>query len=289
MNVLSDEKRAMILRALCEGNSIRATARLCGVAKRTVSNLLRDVGAHAKNYHDRYVRGVEADQVQADEIWAFVGCKEKRVPKAEKGEGRGDVWTFTAIERGTKLLISYRVGNRDAENALAFMDDLASRVSTRIQLTTDAHSMYPMAVELAFGYHMIDYATVQKDYRTPVEGQRRYSPPVCVGCRKKAVMGNPDPAMVSTSHVERKNLTMRMSMRRFTRLTNAFSKKLDYHLYAVALHTLYYNFVKAHGTLTKERGGIKTTPAMAAGLADRPWTVYDLLSLLDPESELQSK
>ena len=150
MNVLSDEKRAMILRALCEGNSIRATARLCGVAKRTVSNLLRDVGSHAKNYHDRYVRGVEADQVQADEIWAFVGCKERRVPKEEKGEGRGDAWTFTAIERDSKLLISNRVGNRDAENALAFMDDLASRVATRIQLTTDAHPMYPMTVELAF-------------------------------------------------------------------------------------------------------------------------------------------
>ena len=161
------------------------------------------------------------------------------------------------------------------------MDDLAARVAGRIQLTTDAHPMYPMAVELAFGYHMVDYATIQKQYRASPEGARRYSPPVCTGCHKKAVMGDPDPDMVSTSHVERKNLTMRMSMRRFTRLTNAFSKKAECHAYAVALHTMYYNYVRPHGTLTKGRGGLKTTPAMAAGLTDRPWTVYDLLNLMD--------
>lgn len=289
MNTLTTDKQAMILRALCEGNSIRATARLVGVAKRTVSNLLRDVGAHAKNYHDRFVTGVETEQVQADEIWAFVGCKERQVPKDEKGQGRGDIWTFTAICRDSKLLIAYRVGNRDGENALAFMDDLASRVEGRIQLTTDGHSMYPMAVELAFGWNRVDYATIEKQYRTSPEGQRRYSPPVCVGCKTKRVMGDPDPSLVGTSHVERQNLTMRMHMRRFTRLTNGFSKKAAYHLFAVALHTMYYNFVKPHGTLTKERGGIKTTPAMAAGLADRPWTVHDLLALLDRDSSLHTK
>lgn len=289
MNVLSDDKRAMILRALCEGNSIRATARLCGVAQRTVSNLLRDVGAHCKNYHDRFVRGVDAKQVQADEIWSFVGCKERRVPTEEKGQGRGDAWTFTAIERDMKLMIAYRIGNRTSEDATAFMHDLASRVAGRIQLTTDRHKIYRHAVRLAFGWHGADYATIEKRYKANPEGQRRYSPPVCTGCKKRAIMGDPDPDMVSTSHVERKNLTMRMSMRRFTRLTNAFSKKLDYHLFAVALHTMYYNFVKPHGTLTKENGGVKKTPAMAAGLADKPWTVHDLLSLLDSDSPLHSK
>jgi hypothetical protein len=193
MNVLGDEKRAMILRALCEGNSIRATARLVGVAKRTVSNLLRDMGSHAKNWHDRYVTDVETADVQADEIWAFVGCKEKRVPKDEKGEGRGDAWTFTAVCRDHKLMIAYRVGNRDAENALAFMDDLASRVAGRIQLSTDAHPMYPMAVELAFGYHKVDYATIQKEYRSDPDGARRYSPPVCTASARSRSWATPTP------------------------------------------------------------------------------------------------
>lgn len=272
-----------------EGNSIRATARMVGVAKRTVSSLLRDVGAHCKNYHDRRVTGVETNHVQADEIWSFVGCKERQVPKGEKGQGRGDVWTFTALCRDSKLLIAYRVGNRDGENALAFMDDLAARVSGRIQLTTDGHSMYPMAVELAFGYGRVDYAQVEKQYGQSPEGQRRYSPPVCLGAKKRRVMGNPDPDMVSTSHVERKNLTMRMGMRRFTRLTNGFSKKVEYHLYAVALHTMHYNYCRPHQTLTKERGGLKTTPAMAAGLTDRVWTVADLLDLPNPDSSLQKE
>jgi IS1 family transposase len=265
---------------LVEGNSIRATARMVGVAKRTVSNLLRDVGAHCKNYHDRFVTGVETNQVQADEIWSFVGCKEKQVPKEQKRQGRGDLWTFTAICRDSKLLIAYQVGNRDGENTLAFMDDLAERVAGRIQLTTDGHPMYQTAVELAFGWGRVDYAQLEKQYRNSPEGARRYSPPVCTGSKKKALMGNPDPDMASTSHVERKNLTMRMSMRRFTRLTNAGSKKIDYHLLAVALHTMSYNYVKPHGTLTKAAGGVKTTPAMAAGLAARPWTVEDLLGLL---------
>ena len=277
MNVLSNEKQAAILSALVEGNSIRATARMVGCSKNTVSRLLRIVGLECMDHHDRAVQDVETDQVQADEIWAFVGCKERQVPEEQKGRGRGDIWTFTAICRDSKLLIAYRVGNRTSEDALAFMDDLAARVANRIQLTTDSHRMYPMAIELAFGYGQVDYAQVQKQYRTSPEGQRRYSPPVCTGCKKRRVMGNPDREMVSTSHVERKNLTMRMSMRRFTRLTNAFSKKGEFHIYAVALHTMYYNFCKPHMTLTRGRGGLKTTPAMAAGLADCPWTLYNLL------------
>ncbi len=290
MNTLSTEKQAMILRALVEGNSIRATARMVGVAKRTVSNLLRDVGAHAKNYHDRMVRGVEAKQVQADEIWSFIGKKERQVPKERRGGEQGDCWTYTALDRDSKLMIAYRVApTRDAEQALAFMEDVEDRLSSRVQLTTDGHNMYLLAVELAFGWQKVDYAMLVKLYGQSPEGQRRYSPPVCLGARKEAIMGAPEEAMVCTSHVERANLTMRMGMRRFTRLTNAFSKKAEYHLYAVALHAMHYNYCRPHATLAKDRGGIKTTPAMAAGLTDRPWDVADLLALLDPESSLQAK
>jgi len=283
MNMLSVEKQAAVIQSLAEGNSIRATARMTGTAKRTVSNLLRDVGAHAKNYHDRFVIGLQVEQIQADEIWSFVGCKERRVPEGEKGKGRGDVWTFTAIDRSSKLLIGYRVGNRTVRDALGFMLDLRGRVKGHVQVSTDGHRMYRWAIERAFGWNRASHGVVEKVYGTSPEGTRRYSPPVCLGCEKKARMGAPDMAMVSTSHVERQNLNMRMTMRRFTRLTNGFSKKVEYHLYAVALHVLYHNYVKVHGTLTKQRGGIKTTPAMAAGLTTRPWTVYDVLSLLQGE------
>lgn len=280
MNRLSEEKQAMILRALCEGNSIRATARMVGCAKRTVSNLLRDVGAHAKNYHDRFVTDLDAKRVQCDEIWSFVGAKERNVPKGQKGDDRGDVWTWTALDQDSKLLISYRIGCRGLPTALPFMDDLRSRLTERVQLSTDGHGVYLKAVELAFGWYQVDYAMLVKIYGQTSEGQRRYSPPECIGAEKKQVMGYPKEEDVCTSHVERQNLTMRMHMRRFTRLTNAFSKKVEYHLYAVALHTMYYNFVRPHTTLTKAAGGIKTTPAMAAGIADRPWTVEGLLGLL---------
>jgi len=288
MNKLSTEKREMILRALVEGNSIRATARMVGCSKNTVSRLLRIVGAHCKNYHDRKVRGVEAEEIQADEIWSFIGKKAANVTDEDDVE-KGDAWTFTALARDSKLLIGYRVApKRDAEEALAFMDDLAERLEGRTQLTTDGHHMYLYTVPSAFGWHQADYAQLVKIYGQGPDGQRRYSPPECIGTDKREIMGDPDPEKVCTSHVERQNLTMRMKMRRFTGLTNGFSKKLEYHLYAVALHTMNYNYCRPHGTLTKENGGVKTTPAMAAGLADRPWDAADLLDLLDPASSLQT-
>lgn len=281
MNTLSEEKQAMILRALVEGNSIRATARMTGTSKNTVSRLLKIMGAHCKNYHDRFVRDVKAEHIQCDEIWSFVGCKERRVPEDEKGGERGDAWTWTALDRDSKMLLSYRVGGRTPEDAHAFTQDLADRLATRVQLTTDGLSLYLTAVENAFGWAKVDYAMLIKMYgQDQAEDSRRYSPAVCLGTEKKAIMGRPDLDQTSTSHVERHNLDMRMSMRRFTRLTNAFSKRIEFHLYAVALHTMHYNFCKPHGTLTKKAGGVKTTPAMAAGLADRPWSVDDLLELL---------
>lgn len=281
MNTLSEEKQAMILRALVEGNSIRATARMTGTSKNTVSRLLKIMGAHCKNYHDRFVRELEAEYIQCDEIWSFVGCKERRVPQDEKGGERGDAWTWTALDRDSKLLVSCRVGGRTTEDARAFTDDRASRLATRVQLTTDGLSLYLTAVEASFGWAKVDYAMLVKMYgQDQAKDSRRYSPAVCLGTEKKWIMGNPDFDQVCTSHVERHNLDMRMSMRRFTRLTNAFSKRVEFHLYAVALHTMHYNFCKPHGTLTKAAGGVKTTPAMTAGLADRPWTVTDLLKLL---------
>jgi IS1 family transposase len=281
MNVLTTEKQAAILRALCEGNSIRATARMCDVAKRTVSNLLRDVGAHCKNYHDRMVRNVEAERVQCDEIWSFCGAKERNIPDDEKGQGRGDVWTWTALDQDSKLMIAYRVGGRDMATGLPFLEDLKDRIATRIQLSTDSFVVYFRAVELAFGWNKIDYATLIKMYGFEQANTRKaYSPAICLGTRKRRVMGRPDMDDVCTSHVERTNLTLRMSQRRYTRLTNAFSKKVEYHLYATALHVMHYNYVRPHMTLTKQAHGIKTTPAMAAKLADRPWTTEDLVKLL---------
>ena len=273
MNTLSPDTQAAILRSLVEGNSIRATCRMTGAAKGTVLRLLAIVGAHCKNHHDRFVRNVASKRVQCDEIWSFVGKKDKRVPDEEKGRGLGDVWTWTAIDAESKLLLGYRVGNRDLANARAFIEDMAERLSTRCQLTTDGLKFYLIAVEDAFGWNGVDYAMLIKVYGQEREGAVRYSPPECIGTDKRWVMGQPAEAHVSTSYVERSNLTMRMQMRRFTRLTNAFSKKKANHLYAVALHTTFYNYCRPHMTLTKERGGIKTTPAMAAG-PDRPNLEY---------------
>ncbi len=283
MRTLPVERQAAILRALVEGNSIRATCRITGAAKGTVLSLLRIVGAHCKNYHDRFVRDVPAKRVQCDEIWSFCGAKERNVPIMERGGERGDVWTWTALDQDSKLMIAYRVGKRDASNAFQFAADVADRLATRVQLTTDGLKLYLPAVEEAFGWGRVDYAMLIKMYGSTAvdsDASRRYSPARLTSIHKEWIMGQPEEVDVCTSHVERQNLTMRMQSRRFTRLTNAFSKKVEYHLYAVVLHFMHYNYCRPHMTLTKANRGIHMTPAMVAGLADRVWTIEDLLNLL---------
>ncbi len=279
MNKLSTDRQAHIVRALCEGNSVRATSRLTGAAKGTILTLLRNVGAHAKNYHDRMVRNVAAKHVQLDELWSFVGMKDKKATPEDRAAGRGDAWTWYGLDRDSKLIITYRVGRRDASTAHAFVQDLADRLSNRIQLTSDGLRFYIGAVVDAFPDDGVDFAQLRKIYGPDHAGAGRYSPPVCLGAQKAWIAGNPDFAEVSTSHVERLNLTTRMEVRRFTRLTNAYSKKLEFHLYAVALHVLWVNFCRPHSTLSE--GKRKVTPAMQAGLADRIWTAEDVLRPLD--------
>jgi IS1 family transposase len=274
MNKLSTKDRAQILQLLCEGMSIRAVTRVTGASKNTVAKLLVDAGAACQAYHDEHVRGVKAKRVQVDEIWSFVFRKQKNVAAAQRRDlAHGDVWTWTAIEADNKLAISWMVGARDGEYALAFIDDLRRRLAGRVQLTSDGHKAYLEAVEEAFGDD-VDYAVLQKLYGTAPEAQKRYSPAKCIGVRSEDITGNPDPKHVSTSYAERQNLTMRMAMRRFTRLTNAFSKKLANHEAAVALHFMHYNFVRIHQSL-------RVTPAMAAGVTDRLWSIEDIAALLD--------
>jgi len=273
MNKLSTEERVRVVAALVEGNSIRSTVRMTGVAKNTVAKLLAELGCACAEFHAEHVRGVKAKRVESDEIWSFVGAKEKNVPADKKGRGRGDVWTWTALEAESKLIVSWLVGQRDGATACEFMDDVASRLAGRIQLTTDGHKVYLEAVEGAFG-GAIDYAMLIKKYGTERPGEARYSPAVCTGCDKLPIVGNPDDEFVSTSYVERQNLTTRMGMRRFTRLTNAFSKKVENHAHAVALHFVYYNFCRMHQTL-------RCTPAMAAGLSDHKWSLEELVGLLE--------
>ncbi len=278
MNRMTTERRVRVLQALVEGNSIRATSRMTGAAVNTVVKLLADMGSAALDYHDEVMRDLPCQRLQCDEIWSFVYAKAKNVPDQYKGEhGYGDVWTWTAIDAETKLVPCWHVGGRGASDAWVFMQNLSGRLANRVQLTTDGHSAYLSAVEDAFGID-IDYAMLIKLYGRDLEGDTRYSPAQCVGAEKRAVKGNPDSKHVSTSYVERQNLTMRMSMRRFTRLTNAFSKKLENHMYAIALHFLHYNFARAHKTLSKP---YPTTPAMAAGLTDHVWTIEELLGLLE--------
>lgn len=284
MNKLDTKTRTLILRCLVEGNSIRATARLADVSKVTVNKLLIDAGRACAKYHDENVIGVRAARVQCDEIWSFTYAKQKNVAGAKSApEGAGDTWTWTALDSDSKLVISYMVGGRDSEYAMAFMDDLRGRLANRVQLTTDGHKPYLEAVEGAFGGD-IDYAMLIKHYGEP-SGQktheRKYSPADCTGTRKVRVEGNPVKADVSTSHVERQNLTMRMHMRRFTRLTNAFSKKVENHAYAVALHFMYYNFARVHQTL-------RVSPAMAAGITDRLWAVEDIVALVERQEAADS-
>lgn len=274
MKKLPREKRVQIIRALVDGASMRATARIAGVSFNAVNKLLIDAGSVCAAYHDENVRGVKAHRVQVDEIWAFCYAKAKNVPTAKRQDlAYGDVWTWTAMEAQSKLLISYVVGGRDGEYALALMDDLRSRIENRVQLTTDGHKAYLDAVEGAFGGD-VDYAMLVKLYGQAPDPEKRYSPAECIGAKKSIVEGDPDPAHISTSFVERQSLTMRINMRRFTRLTNAFSKKIEHHAHAVALHVMYYNFCRIHETL-------RVTPAMAAGLTDRLWEVGDLIDVLD--------
>lgn len=262
MNKLPLKTRAQILSMLCEGVSMRAISRMTGVSINTVSKLLVDAGEACAAYHDETVRGVVAQRVQCDEIWSFTYAKQKNVKGAKSApEQAGDTWTWTALDADSKLIVSYLVGGRDAEYANAFMQDVADRLATRVQLTTDGHRAYLEAVEGAFGAD-VDYAQLVKIYGSaPESAKGRYSPAECVGARKERVEGNPDEKHVSTSYVERQNLTMRMHMRRFTRLTNAFSKKFENHAHMVALYTVFYNFCKIHKTL-------RVTPAMEAGLSD---------------------
>jgi IS1 family transposase len=258
--------------ALVEGNSIRATGRMTGVAKNTIVKLLKDVGLACAEYQDKVFRNLNCTHIQCDEIWGYCYAKERNVPKYKKGQfGYGDVWTFVAICADTKLIPSWFLGNRTTESATIFIKDLASRLAKRIQLTTDGHNMYLDAVETAFGSD-IDYSQLVKLYGQSVEGQKRYSPPVCIGEIKQRITGNPETRRISTSYVERQNLTMRMNIRRFTRLTNGFSKKVENLAYAVALHFMYYNFCRIHQTL-------RITPAMEAKITDHVWEIGDLLGL----------
>lgn len=275
MRKLSTEKRAAILSALVEGNSINATCRMIGVAKKTVLRLLADAGRFCADYHDLIVRDLQSKRVQVDEIWAFCGCKDKA--REFGAEGFGSVWTWTAIDAESKLCISYLVGLRDVEYAVEFCKDIADRLASRVQLTTDGLHAYIYAVDQAF-HGNVDYARLIKLYGQDPEGEKRYSPAECIGCRREVEAGAPDRDHVSTSFVERQNLTMRMSIRRFTRLTNAFSKKIENHEHAVALHYFHYNFIRKHQTL-------KTTSAVAAGIANRPLTVLDLVRMIEDEEK----
>ena len=274
MNRLPLDKRAKILHLLVEGNSIRATSRIMDVSKNTVTKLLADVGSQCLDYQDEVLRDLPCKRVQCDEIWSFCYAKKKNVPEDKKGQfGYGDVWTWTALCADTKLVLCWHIGNRSAPDAAAFMYDLAGRLTSRIQLTTDGHKPYLDAVEDAFGTD-IDYAMLIKLYGNSPESERRYSPAECTGFQKKSVTGNPDSKHISTSYVERQNLTMRMSMRRFTRLTNAFSKKVENLAHAVSLHYMFYNFGRIHKTL-------RMTPAMAAGVASHIWEMEEIASLED--------
>src|SRR6185437_5814778 len=274
MNKLDNAKRAQVVAALVEGNSIRSTVRMTGVAKNTIVKLLVELGAACSDYLNANLVNLTSKRIQCDEIWSFVGAKDKNIPVSRRAEfGVGSVWTWVAIDADTKLVCSWMVGSRDAGSAHEFINDLAGRLKHRVQLTTDGHKPYLTAIADNFGNN-IDYAMLVKIYgNDPIEGQKRYSPAVCTGCKLEPKIGSPDPKHISTSYVERQNLTMRMSMRRFTRLTNGFSKKIENHVAALAIHYMHYNFVRIHQTL-------RVTPAMAAGVTGRVWTVQDLVELL---------
>ena len=277
MNRLDESHKFQVLKCLCEGMSIRGTVRITGVAKNTVTKLLVDMGCACAAFHDAHVRSLKVRRLQCDEIWSFVGAKAKNVSKEKEQDGWGDVWTWTAIDADTKLCVTYYVGDRGKLSAWNFMRDAAKRIVGKPQITTDAHKPYLSAVEEAFGGDA-DYAILHKVYGASGEPETRYSPGTCIGCDMKTVSGVPDPKHVSTSYVERQNLNMRMSMRRFTRLTNAFSKKVENHGHAIALYFAYYNFCRVHQTL-------RVTPGMEAGLTDHVWSMEELIVLMpQPQS-----
>jgi IS1 family transposase len=274
MNKLPLAKRVQILSMLVEGSSLRSISRVCDVSINTVTKLLIDAGTVCAAFHDEKVRDVKAKRVQCDEIWTFTYSKQKNVAAAKRRDlAYGDTWTWTGIEADSKLIISWLVGGRDGAYALAFMDDLRSRLANRVQLTTDGHRAYLEAVEGAFGAD-VDYAQLVKIYGESPEAEKRYSPAVCIGARKARVEGNPDPDHVSTSYAERHNLNMRMQMRRFTRLTTGYSKKIEHHEHMVALYTVWYNWVRLHKAH-------KLTPAMAAGLTGKVMEIADIAALID--------
>jgi IS1 family transposase len=276
MNKLDLGKRVQILSMLVEGSSLRSISRVADVSINTVTKLLIDAGTVAAAYHDQHVRGLKSERLQCDEIWSFCYAKQKNVKDAKSApEGAGDVWTFTALDSDSKLMVAWEVGDRDAYSAYLLMEDIQARVKGRLQLTTDGLAAYVSAVEGVFGGD-VDFAQLVKKYggestKTP---ERKYSPAICLGATKHPVTGNPDDAHISTSHVERQNLNMRMGMRRFTRLTNAFSKKIENHCHSLALYFIFYNFIRIHKTL-------KMSPAMAAGVSDRLWSMEDVVLLID--------
>ena len=283
MNRLPVAKRVQILSMLCEGSSMRSISRVVDVSINTVTKLLVDAGEVCARFHDEHVRGVKARRVQVDEIWSFTYAKQKNVETAKAApEGAGDTWTWTGLDADSKLIVSWLVGPRDAGSAYTFVEDIAARLAGRIQLTSDGLRLYLDAVEAAFGAD-VDYSQLVKLYGATVENETRYSPATCLGCVAKAVTGDPDPKHISTSYVERQNLTMRMSMRRFTRLTNGFSKKIRNHVHMVALYTVFYNWTRIHKTL-------RTSPAQAAGLTERLWDMSDIVGLVDQaETELRKR
>jgi IS1 family transposase len=275
MKKLPIATRVQILSMLCEGSSMRSMSRITGVSINTVSKLLEDAGEACAAFHDDHVRGVKAKRVQVDEIWSFIYAKDKNVAKAKAAPDRaGDAWTWTALEADTKLIVSFFVGGRDSDCAKWFMDDVAARLATRVQLTSDGHKAYLEAVEGAFGAD-VDYAQLVKLYgAAPDSAKGRYSPAECTGIKKIPVEGKPDPKHISTSYVERQNLSMRMGMRRFTRLTNGFSKKVENHVHALALYFVHYNWMRIHKTL-------RVTPAMAAGLTGKLMDWEDIIAIMD--------
>ena len=281
MNQVDRDKRIRITLSLVEGNSIASTCRMVGVNKRTVLKLLVDLGNLCRDYHDLYVQDLNCKRLQVDEIWSFCYAKQRNVPESLQGQyGYGDIWVWTAIDADTKLCVSWLVGLRDLLYATEFMKDVASRLTNRVQLTSDGLNVYPGAVEEAFGGH-IDFAQLIKSYATQQE-ETRYSPAECIGVSTNVIEGNPKKRDISTSYSERFNLTTRMSIRRFTRLTNAFSKKVENHEAATSLHFWWYNFARRHMT-------IKTSPAVKAGVTDKIWTAEDLIILLEEEERLQRR